>query len=148
MMIEIPCYYPHQWEPQEYFGQHTLWYFDNIVCQLQWKWYKNTAEHCGLNNKNASIGGMRRLVNTTYLDPVKSCITALGWATCIMQSDFPVLLWRYLHVAVSYLQWFLYQMTKMWRNVNVWRHIQLCLDLYITQWDKIHDFKTGVWTKQ
>ena len=58
-------------------------------------------------------------------------------------------LWRSLHVEVfvSYLQWFLYQMAKMWRDVNVWRHIQLSLDLYITQWNKIHDSKTCVWTQ-
>ena len=43
--------------------------------------------------------------------------------------------------------WFLYQMTKMWRDVKVWRHIHLCLDLYITQWDKIQDSKTCVWTQ-
>ena len=58
-------------------------------------------------------------------------------------------LWRSLHVEVlvSYLQWFLYQMAKMWRDVNVWRHIQLCLDLYITRRNKIHDSKTCVWTQ-
>ena len=58
-------------------------------------------------------------------------------------------LWRSLHVEVfvSYLQLFLYQMAKMCRNVNEGRHIQLCLDFYITQWDKIHDSKTCVWTR-
>ena len=55
-------------------------------------------------------------------------------------------LWRSLHVEVfvSLLQWFLYQTTKTWRDVNEGRHIQLCLDLYITQWDSINDSKTCV----
>ena len=57
--------------------------------------------------------------------------------------------WCSLHaeVFVSFLQWFLYQTTKTWRDVNEGRHIKLCLDLYITQWDKIHDSKTCVWTQ-
>ena len=58
-------------------------------------------------------------------------------------------LWRSLRVEVfiSFLQWFLYQTTKTRHGVKEGRHIQLCLNLYITQWDKIQDSKTCVWTQ-
>ena len=57
--------------------------------------------------------------------------------------------WCSLHVEVfvSYLQWFLYQLAKIWHDVIVWSHIQLCLDLYLTQWDNVRDSKTCVWTQ-
>lgn len=50
--------------------------------------------------------------------------------------------WCSLHVEffISFLQWFTYQMTKMWRNPNDWKLIpvQLSLDLYITRWEIKH----------
>ena len=57
--------------------------------------------------------------------------------------------WCSLHfeVFVSFLQWFLCLMTKMWRDIKLWIHIQPCPDLYITQWNKIHDSKTCFWTR-
>ena len=58
--------------------------------------------------------------------------------------------WCSLHidVFVSFLQRFLYQTAKTWRNINEWRHIQLCFGLYWTQWDKISHCNMCIWTWQ
>ena len=60
-----------------------------------------------------------------------------------ISSDFPYMLRFLSHLCNGFIL-----MTKTWRDVNVWKHISPCLDLYITQWDKIHYSKTCVWARQ
>ena len=60
-----------------------------------------------------------------------------------VRADVPYMLRFSSHFCNGfYIKW-----QKMWRDVIVWSHIQLRLDLYTTRWDKIHDSKTCVWTQ-
>ena len=55
----------------------------------------------------------------------------------------------FLHVNVfdSYLQWLLYQIANTCHSINEGRSNKLCSNLYVTQWDKIHNSNTCVWTR-
>ena len=58
--------------------------------------------------------------------------------------------WCSLHVEVffSFCNGFYIKWQKMWRDIKLWRHIQPCPDLYITQWAKYmipkHAFELGI----
>ena len=67
------------------------------------------------------------------------CINETKTSTCRERQSWCSLLLRF---SSHFFAMFLYHMSKMWRDVNVWRRIPPCLDLYITQWDKIHYSKT------
>ena len=47
----------------------------------------------------------------------------------------------------SNVQWFLHQTANTCHKVNDKTHTRLCLQLYVTQLDKIHDSYTLAWTR-